>query len=142
MSAVEMLTARPLFPGDSDMDQLWLILCCFGPLTARQSTTLQAHPVHSAIKLPAAGEQESLRAKCKGLPRQALSFLEAALQTDPAQRATARDLLRHEFFADVDTWRTPDFVRAQEQDLAEAHARSELFHRRQQVARKGGAGGC
>ena len=30
--AVEMLTGEPLFPGDSDVDQLWLILKCMGRL--------------------------------------------------------------------------------------------------------------
>lgn len=30
--AVEMFTGEPLFPGDSDVDQLWLILKCTGQL--------------------------------------------------------------------------------------------------------------
>lgn len=30
--AVEMFTGEPLFPGDSDVDQLWLILKCMGQL--------------------------------------------------------------------------------------------------------------
>jgi len=30
--AVEMCTGEPLFPGDSDVDQLWLILKCMGQL--------------------------------------------------------------------------------------------------------------
>ena len=29
---MEMLTGEPLFPGDSDVDQLWLILKCMGQL--------------------------------------------------------------------------------------------------------------
>ena len=30
--AVEMFSGEPLFPGDSDVDQLWLIIKCMGQL--------------------------------------------------------------------------------------------------------------
>ena len=30
---IEMLTGEPLFPGDSDIDQLYHIIKCFGKIT-------------------------------------------------------------------------------------------------------------
>lgn len=35
----------PLFPGESDMDQLYLILRCFGKLCDNQSEWLRKHPL-------------------------------------------------------------------------------------------------
>lgn len=41
---VEMYTGSPLFPGDSDVDQLWLILKCLGRLAPRHAAAMAAHP--------------------------------------------------------------------------------------------------
>ena len=45
---VEMYTGAPLFPGDSDVDQLWLILKCLGGLAPQHLATLQTN---SAFKV-------------------------------------------------------------------------------------------
>ena len=39
----ELATGLPLFPGESDMDQLWLILRCFGKLCDTQTEWLKKH---------------------------------------------------------------------------------------------------
>lgn len=41
----ELVTRLPLFPGESDMDQLFLILKCFGRLSEQQMEWLRRHPV-------------------------------------------------------------------------------------------------
>ena len=41
----ELVTRLPLFPGESDMDQLYLILKCFGRLSDQQMEWLRQHPV-------------------------------------------------------------------------------------------------
>ena len=41
----ELVTRLPLFPGESDMDQLYLILKCFGRLSEQQMEWLRRHPV-------------------------------------------------------------------------------------------------
>ncbi len=45
---VEMHTGAPLFPGDSDVDQLWLILKCLGRLAPRHAAAMAAHPSFEA----------------------------------------------------------------------------------------------
>ena len=42
--AVEMHTGDPLFPGESDVDQLWLILKGMGSLTPTHSHLLSRNP--------------------------------------------------------------------------------------------------
>ena len=42
--AVEMHTGDPLFPGESDVDQLWLILKGVGSLTPSHSHLLSRNP--------------------------------------------------------------------------------------------------
>ena len=41
----ELVTRLPLFPGESDQDQLYLILKCYGRLSAQQMEWLRTHPV-------------------------------------------------------------------------------------------------
>jgi len=41
----ELVTRLPLFPGESDQDQLYLILKCFGRLSEQQMEWLRQHPV-------------------------------------------------------------------------------------------------
>jgi serine/threonine protein kinase len=38
---VEMLTGVPIFPGESDVDQLWLIYKCLGQLTEHHSECIR-----------------------------------------------------------------------------------------------------
>ena len=42
--AAEMETGEPLFPGDNDVDQLWLILKCTGALTPSHTAALHSNP--------------------------------------------------------------------------------------------------
>jgi len=45
---VEMHTGAPLFPGDSDVDQLWLIRKCLGRLAPRHAAAMAVHPSFEA----------------------------------------------------------------------------------------------
>ena len=49
---VEMATGQPLFPGDSDLEQLWLILQCLGPLAPAHSQRLAANPAIAGMAAP------------------------------------------------------------------------------------------
>ena len=50
--AVEMLTGEPLFPGDSDVDQLWLILKCMGQLPPAYAEMLSCNEYFVVRALP------------------------------------------------------------------------------------------
>ena len=47
-----METGEPLFPGDNDVDQLWLILKCTGALTPSHTATLHGNPYFAVSLVP------------------------------------------------------------------------------------------
>uniref|UniRef100_A0A3B4ZY42 Cyclin-dependent kinase-like 2 n=1 Tax=Stegastes partitus TaxID=144197 RepID=A0A3B4ZY42_9TELE len=49
---IEMLTGQPLFPGDSDLDQIYHIIRCFGNLTTHHQELFYRNPVFSGVRLP------------------------------------------------------------------------------------------
>ncbi|PRW60927.1 CMGC CDKL kinase [Chlorella sorokiniana] len=109
----ELVTRLPLFPGESDMDQLFLILKCFGRLGEQQMEWLRRHPVYSRMALPRPAEVEPLRRRFPNFSPQLMEVLEACLQVDPACRPSAAQLLAMPFFADKQSWLTPEFKVAQ-----------------------------
>ncbi|XP_013419402.1 cyclin-dependent kinase-like 2 isoform X1 [Lingula anatina] len=94
----EMLTGEPLFPGDSDIDQLYHIINCFGNLNQRQREIFQKNPLFAGMRLPEVKEIEPLKKKFPRLSVLALAFLKLSLQLEADDRPTCSQLLKHEFF--------------------------------------------
>ncbi|KAL0871436.1 hypothetical protein ABMA27_005164 [Loxostege sticticalis] len=88
----EMLTGDPLFPGDSDIDQLALIIKTVGKLAPR----------HQQVVSRLAGGAALAGAECRRatLPGAgpARDLLAACLRTEPRARPQAAALLRHKYF--------------------------------------------
>ncbi|CAH1639315.1 unnamed protein product [Spodoptera littoralis] len=89
----EMLTGDPLFPGDSDIDQLALIIKTVGKLAPRHQQVVSRLAGGAALStsgaagrglLPGAGAARDLLAAC--------------LRTEPRARPAAQALLRHKYF--------------------------------------------
>ena len=59
----ELATGQPIFPGRSNIDQLWLILRCFGRLSPRQMQLAGNNSKMAALRSPAANEVKSLEKK-------------------------------------------------------------------------------
>ncbi|CAH0725512.1 unnamed protein product, partial [Brenthis ino] len=89
----EMLTGDPLFPGDSDIDQLALIIKTVGKLAPRHQQVV------SRLSGGAALSAGGARAALPGAAR-ARDLLAACLRTEPRARPTASTLLRHKYFID------------------------------------------
>jgi cyclin-dependent kinase-like len=115
--AVEMATGAPLFPGESDADQLWRIVRCVGALTPGHTAAAAVNP-HLASKAPAGrvpgvppppGEARPLAARFPCFPPDFLALLAACLHPDPARRASAADLLALPYFAGVEETFPPEF---------------------------------
>ncbi|NWU39338.1 CDKL2 protein, partial [Hylia prasina] len=94
----EMLTGEPLFPGDSDIDQLFHITKCLGNLIPRQQELFYKNPLFAGIKLPEVKELESLEKRYPSLPPAALDLAKECLQIDPDKRPSCTKLLRGDFF--------------------------------------------
>ncbi|XP_039606077.1 cyclin-dependent kinase-like 2 [Polypterus senegalus] len=95
---VEMLTGEPLFPGDSDIDQLYHIIKCLGNLTPRHQELFHRNPVFAGVRLPEIQQVEPLEKTFPKLHSITLSLVKKCLHIDPDKRSSCSELLRHEYF--------------------------------------------
>nr|CDS23801.1 cyclin dependent kinase 1 [Echinococcus granulosus] len=97
----EMLTGSPLWPGRSDLDQLFQIINTLGDILPRHREIFASNAFFKGHQLPEPKIMESLEKKFASLqpPLEAfeLDFLRACFQLDPAGRATTECLLKHKF---------------------------------------------
>ncbi|XP_052068905.1 cyclin-dependent kinase-like 4 isoform X19 [Mytilus californianus] len=94
----EMLTGEPLFPGDSDIDQLYHIVKCFGNLTPRHKEVFLRNPLFVGMRIPEVKETVPLEKKFNRISSFALDLMKQSLRLDPDDRPTCTQLLKHEFF--------------------------------------------
>ncbi|XP_041634882.1 serine/threonine-protein kinase MAK-like [Cheilinus undulatus] len=95
---LEMLTGQPLFPGDSDLDQIYHIVRCFGNLTAHHQELFYRNPVFSGVRLPQCSSRIPLEQRFPSVATNALDVAQSCLQMDPDSRAHCSELLEHPLF--------------------------------------------
>ncbi|KAM7366591.1 hypothetical protein PAMP_016022 [Pampus punctatissimus] len=95
---IEMLTGHPLFPGDSDLDQIHHIIKFFGNLTAHHQELFYRNPVFSGVRLPECPGKISLHQRFPMITSTALDLAQDCLQMDPERRAQCSGLLEHPLF--------------------------------------------
>nr|XP_020514079.1 cyclin-dependent kinase-like 5 [Labrus bergylta] len=95
---LEMLTGQPLFPGDSDLDQIFHIVRCFGNLTAHHQELFYRNPVFSGVRLPQCSGRVPLEQRFPLIATNALDIAQNCLQMDPESRAHCSELLDHPLF--------------------------------------------
>ncbi|CAL6057661.1 Kinase [Hexamita inflata] len=98
---VEMITSQPLFPGDSDVDQLYLIQKVLGNMTRKQMEKFLRNPKFIGIKMPdlhgrVEGLEKRLQSKIKD--KNLLFMLENMLKMEPSERWTCAQCLASEWF--------------------------------------------
>ncbi|KAJ1327164.1 hypothetical protein BSLG_010506 [Batrachochytrium salamandrivorans] len=93
----EILTGQPLYPGDTDIDQLYRIMKCLGQLTKRHTEIFLKNPLFVGVRIPEIGRMTPPLF-------QATSYIGTCnvLDTvyDPDQRATTKQLMAHAYFHD------------------------------------------
>merc|ERR1719330_1931984 len=90
--AAEMITGQALFPGESDLDQLFIIINALGPLTKEQ--TERCFDLTGFVKFPEVGERHTLKKRLgPAATDQQMQFLGRIFVVDPTQRLTARTAL-------------------------------------------------
>ncbi|KAM6360970.1 LOW QUALITY PROTEIN: cyclin-dependent kinase-like 2 [Alca torda] len=94
----EMLTGEPLFPGDSDIDQLYHITKCLGNLIPRHQELFYKNPLFAGMRLPEVKEAESLDKRYPKLSAAVLDLAKKCLQIDPDKRPSCAELLQCDFF--------------------------------------------
>ncbi|XP_029938233.1 cyclin-dependent kinase-like 3 [Salarias fasciatus] len=95
---IETLTGQPLFPGDSDLDQIHHIVRCFGNLTPHHQELFHRNPVFSGVRLPESSGRVSLQQRFRTMFPAALDLAQSCLEVDPEKRAQCAELLEHPFF--------------------------------------------
>lgn len=96
----ELTDGNPLFPGDTEIDQLYIIQQCLGPLTSAQMEMFLKNPRFSGLKFPDMKRGQTVHQKYgEKLPKVALHFMRSLLYMDPARRLSSRECLDHAWFA-------------------------------------------
>ncbi|XP_070711270.1 cyclin-dependent kinase-like 4 [Pempheris klunzingeri] len=95
---LEMLTGQPLFPGDSDLDQIYHIVRCFGNLTAHHQELFYRNPVFSGVRLPECSGRVPMEQRFPTISPTVLDLAQSCLQMDPERRAQCSELLEHPLF--------------------------------------------
>ena len=95
----ELIDGQPLFPGESEIDQLIVIQKVMGALTPTQLEQYNRNPRFVGIKLPYVSKPETLVKRYFGkLSKRALSFIKGVLKMDPAERLSGLECLEHPYF--------------------------------------------
>ncbi|KAJ3284644.1 Cyclin-dependent kinase-like 3 [Rhizoclosmatium sp. JEL0117] len=94
----EILTGQPLFPGDTDIDQLYRIMKCLGQLTKRHTEIFLKNPLFVGVRIPEIGKLTPLEYKLPKVASDAMNWLHQSLIYDPDQRATTKQLMAHPYF--------------------------------------------
>uniref|UniRef100_A0A2K6MTD1 Cyclin-dependent kinase-like 2 n=1 Tax=Rhinopithecus bieti TaxID=61621 RepID=A0A2K6MTD1_RHIBE len=94
----EMFMGEPLFPGDSDIDQLYHIMMCLGNLIPRHQELFYKNPVFAGVRLPEIKEREPLERRYPKLSEVVIDLAKKCLHIDPDKRPFCSELLHHDFF--------------------------------------------
>ncbi|KAL5260001.1 hypothetical protein ACHWQZ_G010201 [Mnemiopsis leidyi] len=95
---VEMLTGNPLFPGDSDIDQLYHITSWLGNLSQRYKDIFMKNPIFVGMKLPEVNHVDPLEKRLPGLSHHSIGIVKDCLMLDADDRPTCTQLLSHPYF--------------------------------------------
>lgn len=94
----EMLSGEPLFPGESDIDQLYLIVKLIGKPCSRHQQLMAKNAHLKSIRRSSAMEQNSFYKLFPAWSLLSVDFLTTCTKMDPQNRPTADELLRHNYF--------------------------------------------
>ncbi|XP_059151470.1 cyclin-dependent kinase-like 5 isoform X2 [Physella acuta] len=95
----ELADGQALFPGDSEIDQLFVIQKILGPLPEDQMKIFLKNPRFHGLKFPAVKRPKTLEKHYHGiLTSVALDFMKSCLSLDPSERAVVDDCISHIVF--------------------------------------------
>ncbi|EGZ27653.1 hypothetical protein PHYSODRAFT_554092 [Phytophthora sojae] len=97
----EMVSKKPLFTGDSEIDQLYRIFRTLG--TPNESSWPGVTKLRDYAPTFPKWKRKDLRELFPNLEESGLHLLESMLRYDPGTRISAKEALRHPYFDDVDS---------------------------------------
>ncbi|CAG5127436.1 unnamed protein product, partial [Candidula unifasciata] len=93
----ELLTGQAIWPGRSDVDQLYLIRKTLGDLISRHLEIFSNNAFFKGMSIPEPDRLEPLEERYPGMGSQALNFLQNCLKMDPGERMTCAELIQHPY---------------------------------------------
>jgi len=97
----EMVTCSPLFPGDSEIDQLFKIFRCLGTPNEETWPGVSSFKDYKPTFPQWTGNH--LAKQVPGIEPLGLDLLKRMLVYEPSKRISAREALQHEYFKDLPT---------------------------------------
>lgn len=95
----ELSDGQPLFPGESEIDQLYVIQKVIGPLPPDQMTLFYNNSRFSGLKFPSVSKPKTLEKRYQGILSSVLiDFMQQTLRLDPNDRFTIEECLNHVAF--------------------------------------------
>lgn len=112
----ELIVGQPLFTGETDIDQLFIIDNALGPLTREQNQ--RCFDLTNFIKFPEVGERQTLHKRlAHKISEQQMNFLARVLVVDPLQRVTAKTALTMPWLTDWSSSSAPLSARPQRNSI-------------------------
>nr|XP_020461232.1 cyclin-dependent kinase-like 1 isoform X1 [Monopterus albus]XP_020461233.1 cyclin-dependent kinase-like 1 isoform X1 [Monopterus albus]XP_020461234.1 cyclin-dependent kinase-like 1 isoform X1 [Monopterus albus] len=94
----ELLHGNPLWPGKSDVDQLYLIQKTLGDLIPRHRQVFRSNLFFSGVSIPEPDATEPLERHFHGVSPHALQVMKSCLVMDPSLRLSCEELLELPYF--------------------------------------------
>lgn len=94
----ELMSGQALWPGRSDVDQLYLIRKTLGDLIERHMKVFSNNKFFEGLTIPTPTTMDPLESRFPNVDEEALDFMTSCLQMDPARRHTCTELLGHDYF--------------------------------------------
>ncbi|CAF0765614.1 unnamed protein product [Rotaria sp. Silwood1] len=124
----ELYSGVPLWPGKSDVDQLYLIRKTLGNLIDKHITILKSNPHYKNVHIPEPDIIEPLEQKFPYVSERSLDFMKSCLVMDPEKRFTCSQLLQHPYFDGF----TNDFEREKKEQIKHLHREQQKLIQQQQ----------
>merc|ERR1712054_6756 len=98
----ELIDGQPLFPGESEIDQLYLIQRVLGPLTSEQMELFLRNPRFLGLKFPDMTRPETLEKKYLGkVTKKMITFMKGLTKMEPGERLTSSECLQNPYFEGI-----------------------------------------
>lgn len=98
----ELTDGQPLFAGESEVDQLFVIQKVLGPLTPEHMEMFLRNPRFLGIQFPEVSRPETLEKRyIRRMPKLQMQLLKGVLVMEPRRRLNARDALRMPWFEGI-----------------------------------------
>eukprot|EP01135_Chromosphaera_perkinsii_P000169 Nk52_evm65s32 gene=Nk52_evmTU65s32 len=123
----ELIDGQPLFPGESEIDQLYTIQRVLGPLPPEQREMFLKNPRFVGLKFPDMSQPETLAKKYgKALTQEMTDFMTGVLQMDSSLRLSCSECKAHRYFEPV--WdRSPEQEQQKQQQQPQNNQYTSSF---------------